>query len=545
MGIGAGIDVGVAADRTTMILPQHSDANVQTIPSAAVFPDQAMGDAASDGWHAYMRLWKAHHQDPSSGPIRKFLGLPLRGSVSATVKRGRSAPRWLSWKPGSYQQIDTPHFMVFSRAPDSNSVAVAEDLERCYWVWTQMFFPMWEASAQVSTTLANLGQHDVTDFLKDHPARIKVKRKMRVILFRDAAEYQRTLAADVPGIQRSTGFYHDQNETIFLYAAAQDAAQDAAATRRHELVHQLFREASRSTLGRKRPGEEKGFWIVEGIAGYFESLRLGKSLATVGGWDSPRLQFARYRVLVNDDVMSFAELRADGRLPAQQRSDIARWYAHSIAQTHHLIDGGDFRQRVAVYQLLDQRYACRSGISGGSIQDGIENRLRRFLAVDDQVIRANPISYPLNELCLAKCQVTANGLQQLPPSPSLRWLDLTRLPVANDDVVRLAPNPSSIKQLSLEMTQVDASLRNWLKKATQLRELDLSHTPMDDAVMKAISTAKHLEVLWITGTQISDHSIDAIKLLPKLQMINVQQSKFTQQGISRLRNDRPKLDINP
>ncbi|MGB7346555.1 MAG: DUF1570 domain-containing protein [Pirellulaceae bacterium] len=529
-----------AADRTTFFLPLAADAMPGPIPPGAVFADQAFGETASNGWKAYLQLWKAHHATPSNTSIRTYLGLPLKDELSFASKRGRSAPSWMNWAPGSYQQIDTPHFTVYSHADEAANQRIAEDLERCYWVWTQMFFPMWEANLQVESTLSGLQQQDVGEFLSVKNPRITIRRKLRVVLFRDAAEYQQTLAPEIPGIERSTGFYNDDKQTTFLYASG----NDDISTRRHELVHQLFREATRSTLGRRKPAEDAGFWIIEGIAGYFESLRMQGALGTVGGWDSSRLQFARYRVLVHQDMMPISELRADGRLAAQQRQDIARWYAHAIAQTHHLLDSGEVKQRIAVYQLLNQRYAAKAKIAGGSIDPGIEQRLQRFLSIDDTVIKANPAQQPLNELCLAACQVSSDAVNQIPPSSSLNWLDLTRLPVVNDDVRRLVPDPGKLEQLTLEMTKVDAGLGEWLAGATALRELDLSHTPMDDAVLKSVVSATNLEVLWMTGTKISDRSIDVIAAMPKLQMVNVQQSEISPAGVARLQAARPNLKIN-
>ena len=325
-----------SADRTTCVVPQSGGQSPPLLDSC-VFPDQAFGQGASAGWTEYISLWKGHHANPADANIRRFLGLPLSGLVEAKTKRGRSAPRWLGWRAGSYDQIDTPHFTIYSRASAEQGRKVAEDLENCFWVWTQMFFPFWDGAAQVTAALNGLDETaNVGSFLANKRSRLTVRRKLRVVLFRDAAEYQQTLSRDVPGIERSTGFYSDPRQTTFLYGSE----VDDAATRRHEMVHQLFRESTRSTLGRDMPGEDTGFWIVEGIAGYFESLSMQDGLATVGGWDSSRLQFARYRILVAGDTMPMDELTADGRMAAQQRADLARWYAHAIAQTHHLMDGG-------------------------------------------------------------------------------------------------------------------------------------------------------------------------------------------------------------
>ncbi len=326
---------------------------------AGRYADEAF-DGASDGWKAYLRLWRSHHQYPADPTIRRFLGLPLKGTLEMEARRGRSSPRWLGWRAGTFAQVDTPHFVIYSRAAEEPSRQVAEDLERCYWVWTQMFYPLWEGAPQVSAALGDMPtDQSVIDYLKGKTSRITIRRKLQIVLFRNAQEYQQTLGPDVPGIERSTGYYNDQKQTTFLYA---DETEDAA-TRRHEMVHQLFRQATRSALGRSAPGEAKGFWLVEGIAGYFESLHLDGPVATVGGWDSPRLQFARYRIVASGDLMPVAELMSDGRIAAQQRQDIARWYAHAIAQTHHLLDGGDPRHRRWVYQQLADLYKIRAELA--------------------------------------------------------------------------------------------------------------------------------------------------------------------------------------
>ena len=532
---------GLAADRTTFLLPLASDAAPGELPDDAVFPEQAIGEVASDGWRNYMRLWKAHHRSPSDKSIRQYLGLPLKGAVQPIVRRGRSAPRWMGWRPGTFDQIETPHFTIYTHAEKDSATSVATDLERCYWIWTQMFFPHWEGSAQVTTTLEGLGDQDVASYLASKPSRITVRRKLRVVLFRDANEYQSTLAPDNPGIEQSTGFYNDDRQTIFLYASD---AEDKP-TRRHELVHQLFREATRSTLGRQKPGEQSDFWIVEGVAGYFESLRLFDRHATVGGWDSRRLQFARYRVLASGDVMPINELRADGRLSAQKRDDLARWYAHSIAQSHYLLDGGNAKERVGYYQLLNRTYKIKNKLTGGAIAPNAERRLVDFLRLNAEELVANSVTYPLFDLCLSTCELDDKALGSIPKSDRLRWLDLSRMPIHDDAIKRLMPEPKSLSQLSLEATKITNQLSPWLSQATQLTELDLSFTPVDDEIVMAIRGHNQLEVLWLTGTLVGDDSIDLISKIPALDSVDLQRTKVSAAGIAKLKSLCPKLNINP
>ena len=542
----------LAADRTTLFVPLPSDAETATSPKDAqavdlegsLFPDQAMGAAASDGWKAYMRLWKAHHADPVNPEIRRFLGLPKKKSCHVRTKAGRAAPKSLRWAAGSYLQVDTPHFTIFSRASEPTGRFVAEDLEQSYWVWTQLFFPLWEAAAQVSLALGDMPEDEtVQDYLSGSAARISTARRMRVVLFKDAAEYQQTLAREIRGAARSTGYYDNFKRTIYLYAAS----PDDGATRRHELVHQMFREATRSGLRNKMPAEKAGFWLIEGIAGYFESLWFDQRLATVGGWDASRLQFARFRVLANGDEMPISELRADGFAAAQKRPDLARWYAHAITQTHHLIDGGDLASRRAIYCELAKLYKIRVElpcIDSDTAFDAADRTTRKFLSIHDDHLVANPTRRSLQRLVLAGCQLTANGLRRIPPSAELQWLDLAGAPIGNADVTRLAPNPVSLRQLRLERTRIDADLLGWLSEATHLRELDLSSTRVNDTVIASLA-APNLTVLWLTGATVTDACVDGIAKMKNLESVDLQKTQVTPRGLDRLRSARPKLRINP
>ena len=533
----------IAADRTTLFLPLAAEVEGSE-SGEGLFADVALGGQASPGWKAYRRLWQAHHADPANAGIRRFLGFPLNGDFESTAKRGRGAPRWLGWKSGSYAQVDTTHFVLYSKADREASMRVAEDLERCYWVWTQMFFPLWESSAQVSLALKEMGDDEsVTSFLESSPQRITTRRKLRVVLCNNADEYRRVLGA-TPGVELSTGFYSDKYKTVLLFASG----QDDPATRRHELVHQLFREATRSGLGRSMPAAKEGFWLIEGIAGYFESLHLGSEIATVGGWNSSRLQFARYRLLVGGDSMSMDELRQDGKEAAQTRSDIARWYAHAILRTHQLLDGHTSRERQWVYDQLATLYKISS--ESAVLEDeldwnGLDRSVRKFLTVNDQHLADNRLSYPVQHLCLAGCEVSEAGLQTIPVSSSLQWLDLSRLPIGNAAVQRLVPEPEKLEQLNLEATRIDSGMENWLRKATKLNEVDLSWTKVDDGVIESLAGATKITTLWMTGTQISDQSVAPILEMADLKSVDVQRTKVSAAGLKKLQAGGSQLDVNP
>ncbi|WP_146594481.1 leucine-rich repeat domain-containing protein [Novipirellula galeiformis] len=564
---GGAANRGFAADRTTLAVALATG-HPGVKPSAfsdASFADAAMADARGDAgaqpanapttgtehaWRAYRELWQTHASDPANRGVRRFLGLPLDGVIEVRSIRGRSAPTWLRWQRGSYQQYESPHFSIYSRASDEDTRRVAEDLEQCYWVWTQMFFPLWEGNAQVAIAFADWRRGtSIADHLAKSTSRLATRQKMRVVLFRDGNEYAATLSKQIPGIERSTGFYSDENRTTFLFAGH----EETEATRRHELVHQLFREATRSSRGRgsrsandTMPGEGSGFWLIEGIAGYFESLRIGDGIATVGGWDASRLQYARYRTNVGGDFMPLQELEPEGRLAAQQRTDLARYYAHAIAHTHQLLDGGNLENRKWIYHRLAMMYGIESPYPESPAPQPTMQQMRSFLNVRDSDLKGNPPSPTTKRLCLAACEVTPEGMQSFPPLPELDWLDLSKnRQITSDAVNALISEATSITQLSLEATAVDNGIATRLAMASELEEIDLSFTAVDDDVIEAIKGLQELRTLWLTKTQVSDAAMDMIESLSKLEVLDVQQTRVSEARLEKFKRARPDVKLNP
>ncbi|KAA1261789.1 hypothetical protein LF1_43490 [Rubripirellula obstinata] len=545
-----------SVDRTTCYFPLSVDSSQSdTLQRRPTTPDQLYPDA-SLGWKHYLRLWKDLQKDPANESLRRYLGFatsktPASKTPSSKtptsktndqdvrIRRGRSAPAWLAWKPGSYRQVETSHFTIYSRADRQVSTNVARSLEQCYWVWTQMFFPLWEAAPQVSGHLERLkADQSLDSFLQLSSKRITIRRRLTVVLFSDAQQYVDALGKDNPGISQSTGFYSDNRRTTFLIGQPLDLP-----TLRHELVHQLFREATRSGLDEQ---SERDFWLVEGIAGYFESFSgQADGSVTLGGWDSPRLQFARYRVLANRDTMPIEELRRDGRLSAQSRTDLPRWYAHAIARTHQLLDGGNSESRKWIYQKLAELYKIDAGLGVPNNTIPIDKPLTNFLKVSDADLKSNPPTRSLTKLCLTRCDLTSAGLATLPVSDRLNWLDLSYVPIKNSDVARLLPQPQSLQQLSLEATGVDDEMSDWLRRAKALREVDLSWTQTGDQVIESLSNAKSISTLWMTGSKVSDASVDAISQMRNLNSVDLQRTDVSESGLSRLQAARNSLTVNP
>jgi hypothetical protein len=153
----------------------------------------------------------------------------------------------------------------------------------------------------------------------------------------------------------------------------------------HEAVHQLFQESKPSA---KRVGLLVNFWIVEGIANYFETLRehydpTAGLYFTIGKWDAGRLPAARLR-LQEDYFVPFSELTALGMRDVQRNQEIVKLYSQATGMTAFLMDADQQRYRESLVRYLDAVYSGRdSGRSlseeAGASYSDLDQEYRRFL----------------------------------------------------------------------------------------------------------------------------------------------------------------------
>lgn len=504
--------------------------------SKQLFAEARTAAIAGEAESAFTKLWQAHHADPANAAVRRALALPPQKVTEPLVRPGRGAPPILAWRPRTYLQSETPHFVLYSTADRAMTIAVAERLERFYWVWSQVFFPLWE------------GRTDIRRGIQGSGGIGSGNDKLQVVLFRDFDSYVQNLQRHVPGVERSTGFYSDQQRCTFLFAG-----QGAdPATWYHELTHQLLREATRSKLRvADRPGEAAEFWLIEGIASYMESVRFAPSYALVGGWESPRLQYARYRWLSAGDRMTLAELVPDGRQRVQQLEDIARWYAHAAAYTHLLMDNGLDDGRASVLAKLLELHDVPL-LPGETTDQAAEipveaatQQMQNFLALDDERLFAPDPRIPLQSICLGHTRVTATGLGRIAPQTQLRWLNLSYLPVDTQEVRRLVADAAALDQLSLEKTNIDDRISALLAAAAKLTELDLSFTPVGDQAMQSLHADAPLETLFLTGTKVGDAAVTQITERKTLQQIDVQRSEVSEATLEELKRQHPNVTFNP
>lgn len=516
----------------------------------AVVPGSQSGDQA---WSGYLDAWRQHANDPADAGVRQRLGLPAQEPVSTKVIDSRSLnrlllnrllPKGLQVDWIAPQGIETENFLLIADVPTEVAIQVAIDLESFYAVWTQLFFPLWK-DRQRWDQAQRLAPN------RQPVPRGSAGNKMRVLVFRDSAQYQKALKAEGPQIGQSTGYYSGNLRTTFLLHSARDgqsasADEESRATRYHELTHQMLAEATDTKL-KVMPGERSGFWLAEGIACYMESTSIQQGYATVGGWESSRLQFARHRVLSLGESASIDPLRMLGRVQFQRHVDLPSLYAMAAAETHRMIDRNDGDGLNDMISQLAQLYQIRrpSSRPGEALeQPSPKIDLTTYLKLTDESL--SPLNRDdLINLCLARCELTGETLARISPQKNLAWLDLTAINVSSADVARLCPQSTSLRQLSLEATAVDDTLAVWIAAAHDIEEIDLSWTGVSDATVNAVPATAPLHTLWLTGSEITDASIDRIAAWRSLRRVDTQRTGVTDAGRARLASLRPDLTIDP
>ena len=483
----------------------------QPLPMA----DDCLPDSIAKPWREYRDAWAAHHANPGNATVRKALGIE-GADESVSPSSGDAAARSMRLPASEWLLYTSKHFSLVTDVPEARAAAIIINLERFYAVWTQLFFPLWK-----DRRAGNLPPTNV---------------RHRVVIISDANQFRELVRGELAGT-KAEGIYSDLKRTSYFLDSDDDAA-----SMWHEITHQLLNEAT-TDRSRTRAGERQDFWMVEGIACYMESMTIVGDHATVGGWQSSRLQYARHQLLGTGTDMPLATMRRDGRIAVQRRDDLVRWYTVAAANVHQMADHengagwlGVLKQLATIYQ------GNRSELARCNHPPSVS--LASYLDIDDSQLQAvAPGS--MASLCLTRTRVTSDGLAKIAPQSKLRWLDVSFLTIETDDVTQLCPLPDHLEQLSLEATGIDAGIAPWIATAKRLREVDLSSTRIDDSVIASIDADAPMETLWLTGATITDASIDTIAAMRTLKYVDVQRTGVSAAGVARLCKQRPDLVVNP
>jgi hypothetical protein len=261
-------------------------------------------------------------------------------------------------------QVRTDHFQVTTNHSLEAAAELAGRLERLHQIWRQLFAAFYLSEREVAQLFAG-----------DRASRTQA-RPFRVFYHRNRQQYANALRRRQPRIDETLGIYFDTNREAHFFAsddvaadhpsggarsaAVSATADPAIATLNHEAVHQLFQESKSAA---KHIGAMANFWVVEGVATYFETLteHLDPQAGlyfTIGESTAGRLPAARDRL--NDEFyIPLAELTRMGKSDIQRHAELAKLYSQSTGLAAFLIDGDGGRLREPLVRYLQAVYAGR------------------------------------------------------------------------------------------------------------------------------------------------------------------------------------------
>jgi hypothetical protein len=335
---------------------------------------------------------EAVRENPDHADARRVLGYEKHGGqwLSPYAKRMVTAGKhWdpqAGWvgkddaakdrKPGKNGwQVRTDNFLVTSNDSLAAAADLAARLERLYQVWRQLFAGF------------SFSDHEVRELFAGERAPRERHRPFRVIYHRDKEDYVAALKRRQPRIAETLGIYFDDDREAHFFAAADSAgtAQNAP-TLHHEAVHQLFQETRPAT---RHVGATGNFWIIEGIATYFETLREHRDPVaglyyTIGESSAGRLPAAKRRRLSEAYYVPLDELNELSKDDLQRYPDLVKLYSQSAGLAALLMDGEEGRYREPLVAYLTAVYAGRDDKKSlseatGTTNSELDAAYRRYL----------------------------------------------------------------------------------------------------------------------------------------------------------------------
>lgn len=168
---------------------------------------------------------------------------------------------------------------------------------------------------------------------------------------------------------------------------------------------------------------------------------------------------------------------------------------------------------------------------------------------DDDIARLYPFRL-IAHLQLSGTQITDRTSRHLAGFRHLEILQLAKTSVA-DDTARVLPRLPLLREVDLRHTQLtDAGMKH-LARSERLLVLDVSDTAITDKGLSTLLTSSGnparsgqavqtgLRVLGLSGTLITDASIDLLTACQRLQEVSVGRTKLSSEGLARLRREFP------
>ncbi len=304
-----------------------------------------------------------------------FVNHPEFGWIfSEQVKRYEAGQRWYrnNWISAEQDaqlranikngwRVETEHFTVTTNHSLDEGVKLARQLEELLEVWQRVFVAYYLTPEELKArmTIAEnmvkplpMDAGKTTERPKPKPLPFNGKH-FQVVLFAEQKDYNEALKPAQPRIEMTLGIYFASTKTAYFFAGEN---QDQG-TLWHEATHQLFQEIRPTS---PEAGMRGGFWMLEAVACYMETLEAAELGWWLGGADKPRVLAARQRLLGDGFYIPLQDLTARGVKEMQADPDLAKIYSQSAGMWQFFMHGQNGALREPAIAFLPLLYANRA-----------------------------------------------------------------------------------------------------------------------------------------------------------------------------------------
>ncbi len=296
--------------------------------------------------------------------------LPAPGGSNRWLPTAEADALRRAWSPP--WQIKTEHFEVRTNVALSEAISFGRKLEGFH----QLFFAL--MADVIGAEQLPLAQRFKN--LAAQPAASKRPRH-QVYYFATRDDYARHLTPiQGDGARISLGTYVPKKESKefggISYFFKDDGGQlDVDSTLYHEASHQLLFESAGPNDYARNVGQ---YWVFEGLGTYFETIQVEPGgVLRFGGLVGPRIEQARIRLLGRGEFVPIERFAMLGQAGFQDKREIYRNYAESMAVATFLMQAHDGRYREGFLDYARDAYKGRfRGGSGRTLEDrvGVEYR---------------------------------------------------------------------------------------------------------------------------------------------------------------------------
>jgi hypothetical protein len=295
---------------------------------------------------------------PASHVVRYEEGLrPWKGEWVSAEKEGELRRSFRNaW------EIPSEHFLVKTNLSLEAGVELSNNLE-IFHDWLQQ-----NLAAFFDTP------ESMQDRFEDASRRRRgtnTHRPMEVHFYATKAEYDRRVKGKIPPNVETNGLYWQPDRTSYFF---NDPDKSDWSTLYHEATHQILDVATsddRNKAARvralklrqrkKTPWDLCGnsnFWMIEGLACYFESFEIRDGTVSVGRPDYTRFDTARKRLLVPGlfFYVPQQQFMALGKDAFQRHGNVSQLYTQASGTVHFLLHYQDGRYRDDFVTLLSTAY---------------------------------------------------------------------------------------------------------------------------------------------------------------------------------------------